>query len=99
VQTAAAPGETESYIPLPIDLAHRLALRLSEVRKSGLLDYLRPDGKTQVTVEYDDNKPVRVDTIVISSQHHPDITQERIQRDLIEQVVIPTVPAALLVAE
>lgn len=91
-----ATNETESYMPLPIDLAHRLALRLSEVRKSGSLDYLRPDGKTQVTVEYEDNKPVRVDTIVISAQHHPDITQEQIRRDLLEQVVIPTVPASLL---
>jgi len=91
-----ATNETESYMPLPIDLAHRLALRLSEVRKLGVLDYLRPDGKTQVTVEYEDNKLVRVDTIVISSQHHPDISQENIRRDLIEYVVIPTVPAVLL---
>ena len=91
-----ATNETKSYLPLPIDLAHRLARRLSEVRKSGLLDYLRPDGKTQVTVEYEDDKPVRVDTIVISTQHHPDITQEQIRRDLLEHVVIPTVPATLL---
>jgi S-adenosylmethionine synthetase len=91
-----ATNETESYMPLPIDLAHRLALRLSEVRKTGSLDFLRPDGKTQVTVEYEDNKPVRVDTIVISTQHHPDVSQEQIRRDLLEQVVIPTVPAALL---
>ena len=91
-----ATNETESYMPLPIDLAHRLALRLSEVRKSGLLDYLRPDGKTQVTVEYEDNKPLRVETIVISTQHHPDISQENIRRDLLEYVVMATVPATLL---
>jgi S-adenosylmethionine synthetase len=87
-----ASNETESYMPLPIDLAHRLALRLSKVRKSGHLDYLRPDGKTQVTVEYNDHKPVRVDTIIVSTQHHPDISQEQIRRDLLEHVVIPTIP-------
>lgn len=91
-----ATNETESFMPLPIDLAHRLARRLSEVRKSDVLDYLRPDGKTQVTVEYDDDKPIRVDTIVISTQHHPEVTQEQIRRDLLEHVVFPTVPSALL---
>lgn len=91
-----ATNETESFMPLPIDLAHRLALRLSEVRKSNLLDYLRPDGKTQVTVEYEDGKPVRVDTIVISTQHHPEVSQEQIRRDLLEHVVNPIVPAELL---
>ncbi|MDQ7094774.1 methionine adenosyltransferase [Desulfosporosinus sp. PR] len=91
-----ATNETESYMPLPIDLAHRLARRLTEVRKSELLSYLRPDGKTQVTVEYEDNKPVRVDTIVISTQHHPDVTQEQIRRDLLQYVVYPTVPKELL---
>ncbi|AFM01630.1 MULTISPECIES: methionine adenosyltransferase [Desulfitobacterium] len=91
-----ATNETESYMPLPIDLAHRLARRLSEVRKSDILDYLRPDGKTQVTVEYEDNRPVRIDTIVISTQHHPEATQERIRRDLLEHVVFPVVPAELL---
>ncbi|KLU60522.1 S-adenosylmethionine synthase [Peptococcaceae bacterium CEB3] len=91
-----ATNETDSYMPLPIDLAHRLARRLSEVRKSDLLDYLRPDGKTQVTVEYQDNKPARVDTIVISTQHHPQIAQEQIRRDLLEHVIFPTVPAELL---
>lgn len=91
-----ATNETESCMPLPIDLAHRLARRLSEVRKSNLLNYLRPDGKTQVTVEYEDNKPIRVDTIVISTQHHPDVTQEQIRRDLLQYVVYPTVSKELL---
>ncbi len=91
-----ATNETESYMPLPIDLAHRLARRLSEMRKSNLLNYLRPDGKTQVTVEYEDNKPIRVDTIVISTQHHPDVTNEQIRRDLLQYVVYPTVPKELL---
>ncbi|WP_026198948.1 methionine adenosyltransferase [Desulfitobacterium hafniense] len=91
-----ATNETESYMPLAIDLAHRLARRLSEVRKSDILDYLRPDGKTQVTVEYEDNRPVRIDTIVISTQHHPEATQERIRRDLLEHVVFPVVPSELL---
>lgn len=91
-----ATNETESFMPLPIDLAHRMSRRLSEVRKSDLLDYLRPDGKTQVTVEYEDNRPVRIDTIVISTQHHPEITQEQIRRDLLEHVVIPVVPNELL---
>lgn len=91
-----ATNETASYMPLPIDLAHRLARKLSEMRKSGLLSYLRPDGKTQVTVEYEDNKPIRVDTIVISTQHHPDVTQEQIRRDLLQYVVYPTVPKELL---
>lgn len=91
-----ATNETESFMPLPIDLAHRLARRLSEVRKSDLLDYLRPDGKTQVTVEYEDHKPVRIDTIVISTQHHPEIPQEQIRRDLLEHVVFPVVPPDLL---
>ncbi|MDI6813752.1 MAG: methionine adenosyltransferase [Desulfitobacteriaceae bacterium] len=91
-----ATNETESYMPLPIDLAHRMARRMAEVRKSDFLKYLRPDGKTQVTVEYQDDKPVRVDTIVISTQHHPDVAQEQIRKDLLEYVVIPTVPAELL---
>ncbi|MCO1601178.1 methionine adenosyltransferase [Desulfosporosinus nitroreducens] len=91
-----ATNETESYMPLPIDLAHRLARRLSEMRKSNHLNYLRPDGKTQVTVEYEDNKPIRVDTIVISTQHHPDVTNEQIRRDLLQYVVYPTVPKELL---
>ncbi len=91
-----ATNETESYMPLPIDLAHRLALRMSAVRKSGQLDFLRPDGKTQVTVEYEDHKPVRIDTIVISTQHHPDVSQEQIRKELLENIIFPTVPAKLL---
>jgi S-adenosylmethionine synthetase len=91
-----ATNESPEYMPLPIAMAHRLARRLSEVRKDGTLSYLRPDGKTQVTVEYEDEKPVRIDTIVISTQHNPDITREEIERDLIEQVINKTVPASLL---
>ncbi|MHB1651114.1 MAG: methionine adenosyltransferase [Desulfitobacteriaceae bacterium] len=91
-----ATNETESYMPLPIDLAHKLALRLAAVRKSNLLKYLRPDGKTQVTVEYEGDKPLRVDTIVISTQHHPEVPQEQIRQDLLEHVVFPTVPNELL---
>jgi len=91
-----ATNETESYMPIPIDLAHRLARKLSEMRKSDFLSYLRPDGKTQVTVEYDGNKPVRVDTVVISTQHHPDVTQDQIRRDLLQYVVYPTIPRELL---
>ncbi len=91
-----ATNESESYMPLPIDIAHRLARKLSEVRKSGFLGYLRPDGKTQVTVEYVDNKPVRVDTVVVSTQHHPDVTQDQIRRDLLQYVVYPTIPKELL---
>jgi S-adenosylmethionine synthetase len=91
-----ATNENESYMPTPIDLAHRLARKLSEMRKSDFLSYLRPDGKTQVTVEYEDNKPVRVDTVVISTQHHPDVTQDQIRRDLLQYVVYPTIPKELL---
>jgi S-adenosylmethionine synthetase len=91
-----ATNESPEYMPLPIAMAHRLARRLSEVRKNGTLSYLRPDGKTQVTVEYEDEKPVRIDTIVISTQHNPDITREEIERDLIEQVINKTVPTNLL---
>ncbi len=91
-----ACNETPELMPMPISLAHKLALKLTEVRKEKVVDYLRPDGKTQVTVEYHDNKPVRVDTIVISTQHNPEVDRATIQKDLIEYVVKTTVPAELL---
>lgn len=94
-----ATNETPEYMPLPIALAHKLARRLTEVRKSGELSYLRPDGKTQVTVVYEDGKPVAVDTIVISTQHDPDVTLEQIKQDLMEKVIKPIVPAELLTSE
>ncbi|WDH82255.1 methionine adenosyltransferase [Paenibacillus urinalis] len=91
-----ATNETPELMPLPIALSHRIARRLAEVRKDGTLGYLRPDGKTQVTIEYDGNKPVRVDTIVVSTQHAEDITLEQIQADIREHVLAPVVPAELL---
>ena len=91
-----ATDETPEYMPLPISLAHKLARRLAQVRKDGTLPYLRPDGKTQVTVEYEDDQPVRVDTIVVSAQHSSEITMEQLRKDILEQVVRPVVPAGLL---
>ena len=91
-----ACDETEEYMPLAISLAHKLTRRLSEVRKSGEVDYLRPDGKAQVTVEYDDNTPVRIDAVVISTQHAPEAEHDRIERDMIEKVIKPVIPSALL---
>jgi len=94
-----AVNETPELMPLPISLAHKLSRRLTEVRKEGIVEYLRPDGKTQVTVEYEGDKPVRVDTIVISTQHADEISLERIKQDIMEQVIKPVVPTNLLDGE
>jgi S-adenosylmethionine synthetase len=91
-----ACSETPEYMPLPIALAHRICQRLAQVRKDGTLDYLRPDGKSQVTVQYSYGKPVRVDAVVVSTQHHPDVTRDQIIADVIEHVIKPVVPAELL---
>ena len=91
-----ACDETEELMPLPISLAHKLSKRLTEVRREKIIDYLRPDGKTQVTVEYDGDKPVRVDTIVVSIQHLPDVDMNVLKKDIIEKVIKPIVPANLL---
>ena len=94
-----ACNETEELMPLPISLAHKLSKKLADIRKSKELDYLRPDGKTQVTVEYNDDKPVRVDTIVISTQHRPDVSLEVIEKDLIEKVIKQIIPENLIDSE
>nr|WP_317427577.1 methionine adenosyltransferase [uncultured Blautia sp.] len=92
-----ASDETEEYMPYPIALAHKLALQLTKVRKDGTLTYLRPDGKSQVTVEYDENdKPVRLDTVVLSTQHDPDVTQEQIHADIKKYVFDPVLPAEMV---
>ena len=88
--------ETPELMPMPISLAHKLSLKLTEVRKNGTLRYLRPDGKSQAPVEYDDGKPVRIDTIVVSSQHAPDIALESIRKDIQEYVIKPVIPAELI---
>ena len=91
-----ACNETDAYMPMPIYLAHKLTAKLTAVRKSGELSYLRPDGKSQVTVEYEGDKPVRVDTVVISTQHAEDVSLETIRADVIEKIIRTTVPAELM---
>ncbi|MCD8048268.1 MAG: methionine adenosyltransferase [Clostridia bacterium] len=90
-----ASNETDVYMPAPICFAHKLSKRLTDVRKNGTLSYLRPDGKTQVTVECENGKPVHIDTVVISSQHRPEVSLEQIRADIIEHVIVPTLPANL----
>jgi S-adenosylmethionine synthetase len=91
-----ATNETEAFMPMPAFLANKMAKRLTDVRKEGIITYLRPDGKTQVTVEYEGNKPLRVDTVVVSTQHHPDVDHATIEKDIIEKVVREVIPAEML---
>ncbi len=91
-----ACDETPEYMPMPISLAHKLTKALTDARKNNVLDYLRPDGKSQVTVEYENGRPVRIDTVVISTQHGPEVDHDTIERDVIEKVIRPVIPANLL---
>jgi len=94
-----ATRETPELMPMPIMLAHKLCRRLAEARKKNILEYLRPDGKSQVTVEYVDRKPTRVTTIVVAAQHSPDVTLQQLREDIVEQVILPVVPPGLLDSE
>jgi len=91
-----ACNETPELMPLPIMLAHKLVMRLSERRKSGAIDYVRPDGKSQVSVRYVDGKPTAVETVVVSTQHSPEVSNDQIRQDIIEQVIMPTIPAEMI---
>ncbi|MCR4441175.1 MAG: methionine adenosyltransferase [Peptococcaceae bacterium] len=91
-----ATNETPEYMPMTISLAHKITRRLAEARKKGIIPYLRPDGKSQVTVEYENGKPVRVDTIVVSTQHSPSVETQNIRDDIIEEIIIPIVPAEMI---
>lgn len=91
-----ATAETPNYMPMPINLAHKLTMRLAEARKKKILNFLRPDGKSQVSVRYEDGKPVRVETVVISTQHNPDVSQEQIREEIIKHVILPVIPKDLI---